>query len=107
MPCLAVQTFHLIISPSFQIEGSLLVVQVFDDVTRQKLGASPPSAKLAHRAQLIFGGSFRDPCRCCNYNFKLRDAFDTDAPRLGCRNRSLSLLLAYGQAHVLTASFQP
>ncbi|CAJ1444438.1 unnamed protein product [Effrenium voratum] len=34
--------------------------EVFDDLTRQKLG------------------SFRDPCRCCNYNFKLRDAYDTD-----------------------------
>mmetsp|Transcript_62754 Transcript_62754/g.149867 ORF Transcript_62754/g.149867 Transcript_62754/m.149867 type:complete len:302 (+) Transcript_62754:41-946(+) len=34
--------------------------EVFDDVTQQKLG------------------SFRDPFRCCNYNFKLRDAFDTE-----------------------------
>lgn len=34
--------------------------EVFDELTRQKIG------------------SFRDPFRCCNYNFQLRDAYDTN-----------------------------
>eukprot|EP00913_Durusdinium_trenchii_P006889 g6480.t1 len=33
--------------------------EVFDDLTKQKIG------------------SFRDPWRCCNYNFQLRDAYDS------------------------------